>query len=236
MAIIKQHIDTTQSGAIVLIHGFNGEPADMEYLHDYLAAKGLTSYLLKLNGHGGKRLDMARNGCQSWLNGVRRDMGEIAARHTHVHLVGFSMGGLLAANVAKSFNVEKLVFVNTPIYFWNLSQIAANIRNDLKLKTYGKIKYYFCASHSAPLLSLLNFVRILLLSKPKFKNITNRALILQTKNDDTVQPRSALYIKTKLKGPVKLVWFATGGHMLFADARREEAANAVYTFLTSEEG
>lgn len=218
--------------ANILIHGFNGEPADMEYLHAYLTERGLVSYVLKLNGHAGTRAEMMRNGCNSWIRGVMRDVAEIKSRHAKINLVGFSMGGLLTVNVLEKFAADKVVFVNTAVYFWNMRQIVDNIRNDINNKKYNNIKHYLCASHSAPLPSLFNFLRIVFLSRPKFKNVTAKALILQNKDDDTVQPRSALYIKDKLKHNAKLVWFETGGHMMFVDERKEDAARAVYEFLT----
>lgn len=229
--------NTLETGpAVVLIHGFNGEPADVAYLHDYLTDRGFKVYLLKLRGHAGSRLDMARHGCQSWISGVLDDVRPLSLKHESLYVVGFSMGGLLAVNLLEHFSAQKLVFVNTPIYFWNARQIVANIRGDLKSGNYGNLKYYLSASHNAPVPALLNFVRMLLLTKPKFRNVAVNTLILQNKDDDTVQPRSALYIKKNLNGPNKLLWFETGGHMMFLDERKEDAAKAIHTFLAAGDG
>ena len=220
--------------AVVLIHGFNGEPADVAYLHNYLTIRGFKVYMLKVKGHADSRIDMARHGCQSWISGVRDDVRAISREHESLYVVGFSMGGLLAVNLLDYFTIQKLVFVNTPIYVWNSRQIVANIRNDLKNRHYGNLKYYLSASHNAPLPALLNFLRILFLTKPRFKNINVNTLILQNKDDDTVQPRSALYIKKHLREAAELIWFETGGHMMFLDERKEDAAKAVYAFLKGE--
>lgn len=223
------------SAGVVLIHGFNGEPADMAYLHEYLAARGVAVYTLRLRGHGGSKSDMRRHGAKSWLKGVLNNVEVISGNHSKLYIVGFSMGGLLAVNLLQRFKVNKLVFVNTPIYFWNFRQILANVKQDIKAGDYANLKYYFSASHDAPLISLLNFLRMLYTTKPKLANVNVNTLILQNKDDDTVQPRSALYIARKIKGPKQLVWFKTGGHMMFVDERKQDAAAAIYTFLSGNE-
>lgn len=221
--------------AIVIIHGFNGEPGDVTYLHEYLTERGMSCYTLKLRGHAADRRAMARYGCNSWIRGVLEDVDMIMPRHKKLCIVGFSMGGLTMLHLNERHAAEKLVFVNTPIYFWNLRQIAVNIVSDLKAGKYGALKFYLCASHSAPLIALLNFVRMLKISVPKLAAVKTKALILQNKDDDTVQPRSAAYIKKKLGDQARIQWFESGGHMMFLNERRDDAAAAIWAFLSESE-
>lgn len=219
---------------MVLIHGFNGETADMQYLQNYLQERGLTVYNLKLRGHNADKGAMAKHGYKDWIDGALSDIAEIASRHDSLRVAGLSMGGLLTVHAARRFALERLVFVNTPIYFWNFKQIFENVISGLKEKDLAKLKYYVCASHSAPAASLFNFLRILVRTKPLFKIIRNRSLVLQCWDDDTVKPKSAFFIKDSIGDSAKLTILKTGGHLVFNGDNREAAARAIYEFLAAD--
>lgn len=95
----------------LLLHGFTGWPGEMAFLGDRLASAGLAVSIPRLPGHGTNGLDFMRTGWRDWLRAAVDAYLEMAAEHPRVHVVGFSMGGLLAILLAARFPVARLALV-----------------------------------------------------------------------------------------------------------------------------
>ena len=97
--------------AVLAIHGFTGWPGEMAHVGDRLADAGLAVSIPRLPGHGTNGDDFMETGWRDWMRAVFDAYLELAAAHRRVHLVGYSLGGLLAILVASRFPVGRLAFV-----------------------------------------------------------------------------------------------------------------------------
>ena len=97
--------------AALVIHGFTGWPGEMAFLGDRLAERGLVVSIPRLPGHGTNGCDFMQTGWRDWLRASVDAYLELAASHPRVHVVGFSMGGLLAILLAARFPVGRLCLV-----------------------------------------------------------------------------------------------------------------------------
>ncbi len=86
--------------AALLIHGFNGEPLDMEEMEEHLRKRGFVTRNLLLPGHGTRVQDLARATWQHWEEAVATATKAMLERHEHVVLVGHSMGAALSLHTA----------------------------------------------------------------------------------------------------------------------------------------
>lgn len=82
--------------AVLLIHGYTGNPAELAFTAETLAANGLRVAVPRLPGHGTNRRDFRNSGPRDWLRRVVDAYLELEAVHSRVHIVGHSMGTLLA--------------------------------------------------------------------------------------------------------------------------------------------
>jgi len=89
-------------GVLVLSHGFNASPAEMEPLARFLAARGWTSRLVRLPGHASRPENLDGIHRQDWWRGYQRALALAGLRHPDLPLVvgGFSTGALLAIRAA----------------------------------------------------------------------------------------------------------------------------------------
>ena len=85
---------------VLLIHGYTGAPAEMRPVGEALAAHGIGSIGLRLRGHGTHPDDMLDCTYQDWLDDVEQALSQLLARCDRAVLVGLSMGGTLALNIA----------------------------------------------------------------------------------------------------------------------------------------
>jgi carboxylesterase len=85
---------------ILLVHGFRGSPVSLRPLGELFAARGFAVDLPRLPGHGTTWRDMLPTRYDDWRAYVEKRARALAERTDHVFLVGLSMGGTLALDVA----------------------------------------------------------------------------------------------------------------------------------------
>ena len=222
----------TPTRRVLLLHGFGGTNAELRYLRDMLTHRGFTVYSPLLPGHGAGRTALRDTSCATWLAAARAALEPYASAGVRVHVVGFSMGGLLAAHLAVHPVVEKLVFINTPVYFWNLRVILADTVHALRIRNYTRLRYYSQAVGRTSAKSGLDFLRILTCSKRRFASIHKPLLILQCQRDESAHYKSAAYIHRRVPGSI-LRYFPGGQHQFAEPENPTRAAMcaAVAKFL-----
>lgn len=97
--------------AVLLVHGFLSCRTDFHDLPERLNALGLTVRALRLPGHGTYPVAHAVTTAEELREAVRRETLALKKRYRRVYLIGFSMGGALAALTAASETVDGLVLL-----------------------------------------------------------------------------------------------------------------------------
>ncbi len=100
--------------ACLLIHGFAGDPGEMRGLGEYLAGAGYTIFGLRLPGHTGTLDDLRLVRWTDWRAAVRAAYDALAGRYGVISIIGFSLGGALAALLAAERPAHRLVMLATP--------------------------------------------------------------------------------------------------------------------------
>ena len=219
----------------MIIHGFGGSAKEIQYLCDFLQKRGVDARTVLLAGHGGTKCDLSASSHTDWIESAQKAVAALAPQK--VDLIGFSMGGLICAQLAGIPHVDKLVFVNTPIYFWNIKAIAIDIIGGLIKRQFERITYYTKSISRVSTKSSIDFLHILFASKPMFAQVYKPSLILQCKDDESVWPSSARYIKRKIGESALLRFYSGGGHQLFSDRAagiRDSACEDIHQFLYSK--
>lgn len=95
----------------LLIHGFTGTPRDLADLGRRLQSSGLSVSIPRLPGHGTNGKDFLQSGWRDWLRASVDAYADLRARCNAVHVVGFSMGAIIAVLLAAQFPVTRLVLL-----------------------------------------------------------------------------------------------------------------------------
>jgi carboxylesterase len=94
--------------AVLFVHGWCSSPADFGPLPETLAERGFHARVMRLPGHGTDPREFRDATLEQWRAAVRDEFDALAERFGTVHVVGFSMGGALAVELAAERPVARL--------------------------------------------------------------------------------------------------------------------------------
>jgi len=231
-------------GACLLIHGFTGSPFELEPLAARLREEGHDVLLPTLAGHGGGRGEMERVTWLDWIHSADAALNELLRRNERVHLVGFSMGGLIAAYLSVKYagRVTSLTMLSAPIYTLNPKQLFKKIAEAIQLtmrhrSPHEDITRYLTKMKATPPRSLAHFRRLVQTVKPMISEVEVPLLVIQGQLDELVEARSADYIHQTARSERKDIhYFPESAHMICHDCEAHHVVDLVIDFVHELDG
>ncbi|MDI3534606.1 MAG: carboxylesterase [Thermosediminibacterales bacterium] len=226
--------------ACLLIHGFTGSPGELRPLGEFLAQKGYTVKGVLLKGHGSTSEEMEKTNWHDWYKSAEEGYFELKKNYSRIIPIGFSMGGLLAMRLASKYSFPCLVAISSPIYVVNKKAMFASIIKYFKRfepkkpNTYLEkdMKEYVSDQGEIPVRCVESLIKLISDTKTIIPQIKAPVLIVQSKMDATVDPRSAEYIYKKIGSTRKeLFWLERSGHLVVLDKEREKLFTVVEEFI-----
>ena len=222
--------------AYLIIHGFAGGLHEVDYLALYLRSKGLDVHTVLLSGHGGTKKELHKTSHADWIHSASEAVGHLRKEYRRIVILGFSMGGLIGARFAGLPEVQKIVFINSPIYFWNIKIILKDVFAGIWRRQYEKLKFYRKSMFGSSMKSNIDFLKILSESNTILGSVQKPALIVQCVDDESVRHKSARFIKEKLGSLATLRYYSGGCHVIFMEnsETRDSICRDIYSFLIQE--
>jgi carboxylesterase len=190
---------------VMLVHGFTGSPVSLRPLAELLAKRGFSVELPRLPGHGTTWREMIPTRYDDWRAEVVRKAKELGSRTERVVLVGLSMGGTLALDVASSGDIEPagVVTINAQILdrkgivvklgpwlekiFPVVPAKAAGLRsNDIAKPGVGEAAYGWVPSAAGN-----SLLRALPRVRAQVEKLTCPVLIAYSRQDHSVSPENS---------------------------------------------
>jgi carboxylesterase len=179
---------------------------------------------------------MKKTTYNDWIDSVESELLRLKKAGDEILLIGFSMGGLIAFNLACKHNIKGIVTINTPIFYLNIYRVFLNIMDDMKNKKCNHIRRYLQAKNDSPFYAMLQFLLLLRQTKPNLKKINCPLLIIQAEDDDTVRRKSVDYINKHVSSDKKTIrYFQEGGHLILLSPMAEQVMSCVRDFLQNNE-
>jgi carboxylesterase len=223
--------------ACLLIHGFAGSPAEVRPLGEYLAAQGITVRAPRLPGHGTSPEDLRRTRWPHWVRGAEAELLQLKERYGRVHVVGFSMGGLVALYLAAHHEVASVASLSAPSRLADWRQILvplaryiipyypARISNPeiaAQLESYDRL----------PVAAIHSLIRLGKQVRKDLHRVRAPLLVMQGDRDKWIAADSADYIYDHAASAAKEKIILPGrNHLITLERGREEVFRAVHGWV-----
>jgi len=105
------HPSREGSEAVLALHGYTGSPRDLRFIAERLGAAGFTVAVPRLPGAGTDLSDLSTTSRHDWFRRSYDAWLDLRSRYDRVSILGYSMGGLLALELAAHVMPKKLVLL-----------------------------------------------------------------------------------------------------------------------------
>jgi len=218
----------------LIIHGFAGNLEEIEPLNKYLLSKGFMTLCPKLEGHTGRKKDLAKTNYSQWIKSAEEGLLKLKTQCEEVILIGFSMGGLIAMNLALKHRISALITLSTPIYYWDIKRVMLNIVDDFSNMSFANSKSYIRSAFRIPFTAMINFKLFLSRTKPMVNELNCPLFVAQGLIDDTVNYKSADYIYTKAASKIREVrYYDNSKHIICCGEDKEKLFKDISLFINA---
>lgn len=221
-----QHTIPANRSAL-LLHGFTGAPSDVEPITHMLEAHGWNCRAPYLPGHEDGFARIGEVNWTDWLKEAEEEAETCAKRYGSFSVVGFSMGGLLAAYIANRYPVDRVVLLNAAVIYISPGRYISFFLEKFRRRDHS----HFRRAAKIPQSAVMQFVRLASRLRREFRSIRQPTLICQSGRDQIVHPRSADYLRRVIPGRTEVIMFPRSKHVICWDVEQEEVVTSVERFL-----
>jgi carboxylesterase len=231
---------------VLLVHGFTGNPLATRPLGRRLAAEGHRVEVPLLPGHGTSHRDLAGTRYRDWVEAVERVFDHLLTSCDRVVLVGHSLGGTIALDLAsrRPDHVDGVVVINPLVADREellaklapaLSYVLPFVPRDLAGMPTDDLARPDVEEHAYALVSS-KAARSLMAQLPRIRrqllDLTQPLLVVRSPQDHTVSPRSSLELLQLVgSGDLRELVCEHSYHVPQLDYDAEEVEAAVVAFV-----
>lgn len=233
----------------LLIHGFGDTAALMEPMGTYLGAQGISTRGATLPGHGTSLDDFAAMSNEKLLGVVEKEYAELKKSCESVVVVGFSMGGLLALQLATLRDIEGIVTICAPVFplggkigekTINLigrvgSLFGANLpKLGMSSLADRSLSEYMVGYESYPSRSIVRLMDMMSRTRAVLPRVTSPLLVVQSRRDDIIWKKSGQHIFDAVTSDEKrLIYLENSRHKAPIDKDRHILFEEISKFSIS---
>ncbi|WP_083392173.1 alpha/beta fold hydrolase [Bacillus sp. MUM 13] len=223
------------STGILICHGFNGTPQSVEYLGSQFAEKGYTVYAPRLKGHGSAASDLKVCSYQDWIQNLEDAYCVLQQTCSRVYILGQSMGGALAIDLASKTNCDGVITVNAALKVPQYEQyrkvqsplFIPDGSPDIKDPSAKEITY-----PEVPLHSIKQLLSLMDKTSENVKKTTCPLLLFYSVEDHVVPAECSFYLYDQAASPEKeLIALKQSYHVASLDYDKEHIIKNTLRFI-----
>lgn len=221
---------------ILLIHGLCKSPDELKFIAEKLAKQDFTVYCPRLPGHikcpiGYETClrELPKVSYKDWEHSVNKAFLTLKQWVNEIYVGGISLGANLAMIIAGSHSVQGVISVSGVIYtrgVLTLGSLAIYIAKRILAR--GKSEAIY---HGISISKLDSMKMAIERTKEVLPKITAPLLVIHSKYDDIVHPKSAKYIYQRASSNGKrLIWLESTHHGIDAIEDANKISEQIINF------
>lgn len=241
MKIVQPKPFTFEGGerAVLLLHGFTGNSADVRMLGRFLEAKGYTCHAPIYKGHGVPPEELVHAGPEDWWQDVMNAYQFLRDRgHEKIAVAGLSLGGVFSLKLGYTVPIKGIVPMCAPMYIKSeevMYQGVLEYAREYKKregKTTEQIEEEMMAFQETPMKTLKALQNLISDVRHSIDMIYAPTFVVQARHDHMINTDSANIIYNEVESTNKHVkWYEESGHVITLDKERDQLHEDVYQFL-----
>lgn len=225
--------------AVLLLHGFTGNSADVRMLGRYLEKKGYTSHAPHYKGHGVPPEELVHTGPEDWWKDVMEGYSFLKNKgYEEIAVAGLSLGGVFSLKLGYTVPVKGIIPMCAPMYIKSedvMYQGVLDYARDYKKherKSPEVIEEEMKAFQKTPMGTLKALQGLISDVREHVDMIYTPTFVVQARNDHMINPESANIIYNNVESNFKEIkWYEESGHVITLDKEREQLHEDIYMFL-----
>lgn len=229
--------------AVLLLHGFTGNSADVRMLGRYLEKNGYSSHAPHYRGHGVAPELLIDSSPEQWWEDVLTGYQFLKEKgHEEIAVAGLSLGGVFSLKLALNCPVKGIVTMCAPmtmrtteIMFEGVLTYAKQYKK-FEGKSEQEIHAEIAVMQAHGMASLPDLQQLISDVRQSIDMLYAPIFIVQSRNDRVIDPQSANTIFETVESIDKQIkWFEHSGHVITLGPEKDLLHEDVYQFLQSLE-
>jgi carboxylesterase len=223
---------------VLCLHGFTGTPFEVQPIADALRAGGYDVEIPLLSGHGIDPLTLEATRWTDWLDSARAAFEALARRVPgRIAIVGFSMGGLLSLQLAKSApeRVAALAVLSAPLRLrrfqvggirllglipqrWRRGRLRAIPKSIGSDVAHPDLRGKVLGLPAMPLRALQSLLELMAVARLDLQQVLAPTLVAHGRHDHTVPIADSVELSRRLGAPtIERLWLENSFHLVGLD-------------------
>lgn len=230
---------TAGSRAVLLLHGFTGNSADVRMLGRFLQKKGYTCHAPQYKGHGVPPEELVHTGPADWWQDVLGGYDFLKEKgYDEIAVAGLSLGGVFSLKLGYTLPIKGIISMCAPmhikseeVFYQGVLTYAEEYKRD-ENKTNEEIKAEMEQFKKTPMATLKALQGLLQEVRDNVDMIYTPTFVVQGRQDKMINTESANIIHDEVEAEhKKLKWYENSGHVITFGVEKDQLHEDVYQFL-----
>ncbi|MDP4163238.1 MAG: carboxylesterase [Bacillota bacterium] len=225
--------------AVLLLHGFTGNSADVRMLGRFLEKKGYTCHAPHYKGHGVPPEELVHTGPEDWWKDVMEGYEFLKNNgHDEIAVAGLSLGGVFSLKLGYTVPIKGIIPMCAPMYIKSEEIMYQGILDYARQykkyegKSEEEIEAEMLEFQQTPMNTLKALQQLISDVRNHVDMIYAPTFVVQARHDAMINTDSANIIYNEVESVDKqLKWYENSGHVITLDVEREQLHEDVYAFL-----
>jgi carboxylesterase len=226
--------------AVLLLHGFTGNTADVRMLGRLLESKGYTSHAPQYKGHGDTPPeDFIQTTPEDWWESVIKGYQLLKDQgYKRIAAAGLSLGGVFSLKLAMTYPLVGIAPMCAPLRFSqentliNMVLSYAKEYKEVEGKSEKEIENEMKVFQNQPMEAIKGLKTLVEDVRNRLHEIKVPTLIIQGRHDQIIDMDSPTTIYDQIQSDVKEIqWYEQSGHVITLGDERNLVEEDIVKFL-----